>query len=157
MLIEWDLELLHNMLQGYHDKELITFLKFGLPIDCKDTGKQTLADNHKGATEFLVDVKSYLEKEISKKSLVGPFVENPFGPSARFVPLNTRPKRDSEERRIISDFSFPRGASINDGINKDTYLGKPTNLKYPSINKLVEIIFKKSKGCLFFKRDLKRA
>ena len=44
-------------------------------------------------------------------------------------------------------------ASIPDG----EYLGKPVELKYPGVDKLVEIIWKKGKGCKIFKRDLTKA
>ena len=48
-------------------------------------------------------------------------------PAQGFVlsPLNTVGKRDSEERRVIVDLSWPCGHSVNDGIPSDSYLGEP--------------------------------
>ena len=34
-----------------------------------------------------------------------------------------RPKRDSQDRQIILDLSFPPGESVNDGMVKDNYMG----------------------------------
>ena len=66
-------------------------------------------------------------------------------------------KRDSVERRVILDLSFPAGSAINDGISKSSYLDSEVNLILPKVDDLVELIKVKGKGCLLFKRDLKRA
>ena len=86
--------------------------------------------------------------------MLGPFKGNTFSCKAFISPLNTRDKKDSNEKPIIVDMSFPKGNSINDGINKDEYLDKQITLKYPTVDKLVEIIKLKGKGCMLFKRDL---
>ena len=39
---------------------------------------------------------------------------------------------------------------------KDSYLDEQICLKYPTVDKLVEIIIRKGKGCLLFKCDLRR-
>ena len=67
------------------------------------------------------------------------------------------PKSDSEERRVILDLSFPHGHSVNDGIDKDQYLGNTIHLQYPNVDDFIEIIKQKGIGCKIFKRDLKRA
>ena len=53
------------------------------------------------------------------------------------------------EKRIILDLSFPEGNSVNDGVDKTKYM------KFPTVDKLVEILVSKGVGCLMFKRDLK--
>ena len=45
---------------------------------------------------------------------------------------------------------------MNDGIDKTKYLGEDIILKFPTANKLAQIMVSLGKGCLFFKRDLKR-
>ena len=50
---------------------------------------------------------------------------------------------------------FPKGGSVNDGIKKDKYLDKKICLTYPTVDNLVDIVRKKGKGCLLFKRDLR--
>ena len=72
-------------------------------------------------------------------------------------PLSTREKRDSTDRRVIMDLSFTPGQSVNDKIEKGTYLGKECELTYPSVDALVELVKKNGEGCLMMKRDLKRA
>ncbi len=45
------------------------------------------------------------------------------------------------------DLSFPAGKSVNDMINPSKYLGKASQLKYPSVDDLVELVKNKGKGC----------
>lgn len=71
--------------------------------------------------------------------------------------LNTVPKKDSEDRRIILDLSFLKGSFINDQMSKDFSLGDKINLIYPGFDDLINIIKIKDKGCLLFNCDLKRA
>ena len=56
-------------------------------------------------------------------------------------PLSTRPKKDSTDRRIIMDCSWPIGSSLNDGIDKDVYMGNRIKLSYPTIDKLARRIY----------------
>ena len=58
---------------------------------------------------------------------------------------------------MILDLSYPPGNSINDGINKNKYLDRNIELSFPNVDSLVEIVKQKGRGCLMFKRDLKRA
>ena len=55
------------------------------------------------------------------------------------------------------DLSFPSERSVNDGIFKYVYLGEFYKLSFPSIDSLVEIIWKKGPSVYLFKRDLSRA
>ncbi len=72
-------------------------------------------------------------------------------------PFNLRLKPDIDERRVIVDLSFPKGSSVNDGINKGTYLGESMKYEYPKVDDLVELVRLKGTGCALFKQDLKRA
>ena len=100
---------------------------------------------------------SYIHEEVKQGTLSGPFDGNPFSSQAIVSPLSTREKRDSTDRRVIMDFSFPPGQSVNDKIQKGTYLEKECELTYPSVDALVELVKKNGEGCLMMKRDLKRA
>ena len=57
----------------------------------------------------------------------------PFSRHVGISPLSTRPKRGSEDRRVILDLSFPIGESVNDGIPKDTYMGFHAKLTSPEL------------------------
>ena len=65
----------------------------------------------------------------------------------------TVPKEVSK-RRVIVDFSFPAGSSINDGIPVSTYLDRSTEFNLPSVQCMVRRVNQLGKGCLLFKRDL---
>ena len=113
--------------------------------------------NHKGATDFSGYVSEYLDKEISRKLILGPWSENFLSKPMAVSPLNTVPKKVSQDRRVISDFSFPSGSSVNDGIRKDWYLDEAVSLSYPSVDNLADILQNFGPGCKIFKKDLKRA
>lgn len=134
-------------------------LEFGFPIGYfgKPLKQDYSVKNHKGAKDFPIQVQNFLNKKRQYGAILGPFKKNPFSDVIIISPLNAVPKKDSEERRIILDLSFPRGASVNDKVSKDFYLGDRINLTYPGVDDLVSIIKSKGKGCLLFKCDLKRA
>ena len=96
-------------------------------------------------------MRKYFDKEIANDAVLGLFQFNPFAHKAYLSPLNTWDKTDSKEKGIIVDMSFSKGNSINDGIKKDCYLDEQICLKYPTVDKLVEIVKKKGKGCMLFK------
>ena len=81
----------------------------------------------------------------------------PFLQDIWLSPLNSVPKPDSDERLFILDLSWPAGASVNDGISKDLYLGQPVNLRYPMVDDIFSRIVQFASGCLLYKRDLKCA
>ena len=89
--------------------------------------------NHKGAQDFPEAINQYLEIEQVNSTLLGPFNHNPFPDRTASSPLNSVPKQDSNEHRVILDMSFPMGTSVNDGINKDKYLGIAVELTYPTV------------------------
>lgn len=157
---------LRFMLQNYKDQQLCDFLEFGFPIgyngnneilqqiNKKDVWK---FKNHKGAQQFPEDMNTYLRKESFNKAIIGPFKDNPFQSGIKISPLNTVPKKDTTERRVILDLSFPKGASLNDFISKDEYLGENIELVYPKVDDFIQLIRQKGQGCFLFKTDLKRA
>ena len=125
MPTHWDLDLLESMLLDYEDKIVVDFLCYGqsmsryvLPLT---NGLAKV--NHKGALEFPEAINQYLAVEQSNNTLLGPFLENPFPDRTASSPLNSVPKNDSQECRVILDMSFPQASSVNDGIVKNRYLG----------------------------------
>ena len=111
----------------------------------------------KGPREFPSEIKSYLESELCKGTVLGPFKENPFQTQLLLSPLNTVPKHDTNERRIILDLSFPKGHAVNDFIPKDEYLQEKIDLVYPKVDDLVDLVKLKGQGCCLFKKDLQEA
>ena len=149
------------MLQGYKDHEVLKFLKYGFPLECDQSkSRMNVPDNHSGATQFPDEIDAYLAKQINNKTLIGPFDNNPFGERARFSPVNTRPKKDSAERRVILDLSHPDECSVNAGIDKDWYRQQQVELLLPTVFSMVKIINElksKEQVVLLFKRDLSGA
>ena len=158
----WDLDLMEQWLKNYKDVNLIQYLRFGWPLNTVETAQDnTIPANQQGARENPEEIRRYLKNELEKGAIIGPFKRNPFGKNARFSPLDTRPKKDSEEKRIILNLSFPfEGPSVNASINKSTYADQETmEVRYPSVDDLAAIIrLKKRKGNVkIMKRDLSRA
>lgn len=150
------------MLHGYEDASICEFLEFGFPlgyfgdVQHGSIDSYTFVRNHGGAKHFPAQIQEYLAKERSYGAILGPFKENPFCCNIRLSPLNSVPKKDTDERRIILDLCYPKGHSINDSISKDFYLGQKISLSYPNVDDLVNVIKVKGRGCLLFKRDLRR-
>ena len=65
-----------------------------------------------------------------------------------FHHLDTRPKKDSDDLRIILNLSYPyKGKSVNQSINKLIFAGEDNmELRYPSVDDLVKIIRRKMAG-----------
>ena len=56
-------------------------------------------------------------------------------------------ERDSDERRVIVDLSWPFGYSVNDGIPTDSFSGEPLSLRYPTIDDTVDAVVTMGRGC----------
>jgi hypothetical protein len=146
------------LLADYADYAVCDFLEFGFPVGY---AVNRLPDsshiNHRGALNFSDHVDSFIYKEVTLSAALGPFDQNPLFLPLNLSALNTVEKRDSLERRIILDLSFPDDRSVNAGIIKGEYLGEVWNLTYPTIDLFASMILKKGRNCLMYKRDLKRA
>ena len=147
-----------NKLKLYKDKDLSKFVRFGWPlghdgslIECK------AKKNHQGARLFPDYVDEYIKIEKKQARILGPFFKNPFEGPIAISPLNTLEKKGSTDRRIISDLSFPDGKAVNNGINKDEYLGNQIKTQYPTVDSLIELILKHGQGCQLYKRDMRKA
>ena len=138
--------------------DLIKFLRYGWPIDaCKVAINSTKLCNQEGVRKNRSQVHQYLQHELSRGTIIWPFQDNPFGASARFLPLDAIPKCDSEDLRIILNLSYPfEDGSMNQAIDKDFFLGEQVCLRYPTVEDLVKLIIKKGRGCLLFKWNLRK-
>ena len=122
-------------LSEFPDKRVLEFLEYGWPVGIDSPVSQppgTNVSNHRGARDFESVIDNYISSEVVAGRVLGPFLQSP---SPKFIvsPLNTVPKKDSTDRRVILDLSFPRGLSVNDSIPKDLYLGVPLHLHLPSV------------------------
>ena len=155
----WNFEYLNRRLQCYHDKRVVEFFKYGFPLNANNTELQTsIPRNQKGARQHSKQINDYIKKQRKAGTIIGPFKRNPFGKYARFSPLDTRPKKDTEELRVIMNLSHPHAkGSVNHSVDKKMFQGSSIDLKYPSVDDLAKIVVKKGVGCKIFKRDLAKA
>ena len=111
--------------------------------------------NHKSADLHIDQVKNYIKKELSYEAMIGPFDDLP--PSFHISPLMTRDKQDSNKKRTIMDLSWPKGASVNNGVRKDLYLGTSYTLHYSSIDNITAALRRLDLGAKICKIDISRA
>ena len=158
---KWNLKKFREWLgPDYEDKNVIDYLKFGWPLNASDMEpQQIIPDNQAGARNNKDEVRAYLHKEREWGSIIGPFSRNPFGRYARFSPLDTRPKKECNELRIIPNLSHPfEEGSVNHSIDKTTYEdGDAMSVRYPSTDDLARLICRKGRNCKIFIRDLRKA
>lgn len=152
-----NLEQWEKMLYTYHDRELCHFLRHGWPIGYHKPDPPISADeNHHTAKAFPSHVH-FIEVELGHKAIIGPFPSKPFSPWTRESPLMTRPKKDSDKRRVIVDLSFPEGSAVNDGINIESIYGTNTTYSLPSVWDLIVQIQASRSTAWLWKADLSRA
>ena len=145
-----------ELLKGYWD-QLLELLRFGFPLDFNRTCTlHNEQGNHTSATQFPLDVDAYIEEECGYGTLLGPFKENPIV-DCHTSPFMTRNKPNSDRRRVIIDLSWPIGASVNAGIDKDTYLNSPFALTFPTVDDIASQLKRLGRGALLYKIDVSRA
>ena len=108
------------LLAGYKAPFVLDAIQFGFPTGYQESGGDVPlcnppGKNHPSACNFVSHICDYVDCELARDTLLGPFDESPFD-NANFSPIMTRPKKNSDKRRIIVDLSYPPGASLNDGI-----------------------------------------
>ena len=111
----------------------------------------------RGTLTLSFAVQEYISNEISLGRVAGPFAEPPIHDGFVVSPLNTVDKRDSNERRVIVNLGWPCGSSVNDGIPSGYFLGEHLELSYPAIDAIVSAIVSLDRGCILYKRDLRKA
>ena len=93
--------------------------------------------------------------EVEKHAIFGPFQKLPFE-QIHYSPLMARNKTDGGVR-IIVDLLWPLGNSVNSCVPPDVYDDIPFNLKYPTVDQVVERIQLVGPTAKLFKVDLERA
>ncbi|KXJ18189.1 Alpha-1,6-mannosylglycoprotein 6-beta-N-acetylglucosaminyltransferase A [Exaiptasia diaphana] len=149
-----------NYLRTYEDRIVCDFLEFGWPVGYDyETFLFPVSQprNHNGATQFPDNIDRYFREQISRAAIAGPFSDIPFQQGLAISPLNSVEKKDSTDRRVILDLSWPHNSSVNDGISKSMYEGENFELKFPTVDSIADLIVKNGSGCFIYKCDLKAA
>lgn len=145
-------------LQSYHDAHVVDFLRFGWPVSYTAENLPTSSSsNHPSAVDFADHVEHYINTELGYHAIAGPFSTNPLHQPLICSPLQTVPKRGSNQWHIVMDLSYPPQLSVNSGITASSYLNEPYKLRLPGIDRLCQFILLHGRGCLLYKKDLRRA
>ena len=143
---------------NYGDWQIINFLKIGWPVNySKQKLPNSYPKNDPSAIQYPNTIREFVQTELQKRGIAGPFVCNPLDSELIISPLMTVPKYRSDKRRVVHDLSFSHGQSENAGIEINSYLGQPFVLRLPGVDRLIDMIRLKGKSCLLFKLDLSRA
>ena len=140
----------------FKEQRILDLIKYGMPLNCnKQFGVRKPQKNHFSAVSFKNAIDEYIVNNVKCQAMLGPF-EMPPIPDLCFSPMMTVPKEVSK-RRVIIDFSFPPGKSINDGISRTSYLDFEVQFSLPSVQSMVTRLNAIGSGALLYKRDLKGA
>ena len=145
-----------SYLQGYSDQNLVEFLTYGWPVNCDlEAMLQPTYHNHPSAQQFSGDIQFYLNTELGFGALGGPYATQPFA-YMQLSPLMTRPKKDSNHRRVIMDLSWPPSASVNDAIQGGWYVDGPMAIRLPTVDYMEGRLLQLGRGAYLYKTDLAR-
>ena len=132
--------------------------KIGLKTKTHTTNHVLQCDhnNHSSAIDCPQDIEAYLSEEIKFVAILGPFVSDPI-PQCHKSPFMTREKPNSIHRQVVVDLSWPKGSSVNTGVNKDSCLGTDFVLPLPTIDHITSCVKASGPGTHLYKIDISRA
>ena len=138
------------LLKGYKDEQMITNgLTYGWPLNwtCAPLlSCQTIKNHPTAEQQFPLLIQEWYLDQVQKGMLVGPCTRDDLPwPNLSTVPLQSVVKDPVEmTRRVCADPTFspsglpPGFGSLNQGIPKNFYLGKPYQYKLPRVRELVD-------------------
>ena len=147
-----------ELLTDYHDTQLIPHLRFGFPLGFA-TNRVSAANtcNHASTIANRHAVDKYLATELAHHAIAGPFTQAPFEQWFHVSPMMLRDKKNTDEKRVIVDLSWPIGQSVNSSIPYDTYEGSPFTLSLPTAEDLAQAILAVPPTAYLYSLDLSRA
>ena len=146
-----------EFLAKYWDKKLLQFLKFCFLLAFnRNCSLSHVFLNQKSAKDHPSHVQAYLQEEIAMGAIEGPFEKKTFF-SCHVSPFMSRPKPNSDSRRVTVDFSWPNDESVNYGVDKHGYMGADFALTFPTIDHFTSAWTKLGRGSHIYKIDVSRA
>ena len=107
-----------HCLSNYWNQQLCDLLEYGFPLDFdRKCSLNSVEENHTSAKKKYEPYSKFLEEELEHKAILGPFDDKPI--DMHISPLLARDKQNSSTKRTIMDLSWPKGASVNNGVAKD--------------------------------------
>ena len=144
-------------LEHYNLKILCEYLEFGFPlcVDEKILKYNLEVTNHASALCNPTGVDKYFTEEVLYNAMLGPLATPPFT-KMHFSPIMARAKSDGDTR-VIVDLSWPHANSVNSCVPTNNFDFMTFQLKYPTIDHVVEKIRQYRSDALLYKVDLQRA
>ena len=144
--------MLQSWLGGYDpDKctDLLTSLNYGIiiPSDLRAVLTDNVPFNHTSIDQHSTLVQAWLDKEISKGRVAGPFTDRPR--DLHVSPLAAVPKKDPGKIRLIHNLSYPYACSVNSHIPRQFCA-----VQYELLDLCLDLIATVGPGCLMAKADL---
>ena len=145
-----------HYLSNYWDQQLCDLLEFGFPLDFDRIYQlHSIEENHTSVNENMDYISKFLHEEMQYQAILGPFDSKPI--DMHISPLLVRDKQNSTSKRTIMDQSWPKGASVNNGVAKDIYLGTTYALNYPSVDSITNSLRNLGPSAQIYKIDISRA
>ena len=113
-------------------------------------------ENHSSGNDYQKDIQAYINEEVAFGAIVDPFESNPIN-NGHISPFMSWLKPNSDIRQVVVHLSWPKGASVNDGIGKHGCMGLDFSLTFPSIDHLTAELAKLGCGAHIYKIDVSRA
>ena len=143
-----------SLLSGYNHSTaefLYSGFSFGFPIHFQGERVSSTAKNLVSSFLHPTVVDDEIRKELDSHRLAGPFQFPPLHPF-RISPLGGVPKKTPGEFRLIHHLSYPKGSSVNDGIDSEH-----TRVCYATVDNAIKFIKLAGPGCSLAKTDIKKA
>lgn len=122
------------------DDWLLPMLQYGFPLQYSGPAPTTNhVKNHTSAVQYPSHVSKYIFKELAEGALAGPYDHHPF-PEAQYTnPIMSRPKGNSQDRRIIVDLAFPEGFGVNAFVQKNCVFGQHLQHQLPTTEDAIDM------------------
>lgn len=149
------LERMVGYLRRYPDRRAAVLLeegfRYGFKIPTAVAPSGAFRGNLHSAREHPGVVGEKLEKEVRLGRMAGPFASPPLVDLV-VSPLGVVTKKEANKFRLIHHLSFPKGASVNDGIDPEL-----CSVVYTSFDAAVDWVKRFGKGALLAKTDIEAA
>ena len=138
-----------------YDPALATFIidgfsnGFRIPFDGHTPSQSP--PNLKSALQNPDIVDQKLQKEMELGRIAGPFASPPLH-NLVLSPIGLVPKKVAGQFRLIHHLSYPRGASVNDGIDKSF-----TTVQYHNVDNAISVLCRLGPGAFMAKTDIQSA
>ena len=144
----------HLTKYSYPYMHLMQYVEFGFPLGLwTDAYLEPATRNHSSAYSYYTYLDSFVETELAKLGMTGPFDRSPWE-SVMISPMMTAHKKPAG-RRPVFDASFGL-YSLNKNTPQKSYHDTQYEFTFPKIDDLADRIAELGPNCFLWKRDLSR-